>query len=195
MRTRLLSRAALALAFAAAAAAQTAPTGRIAILQVQDGVLNTREGHQAFTALDAKFASRKAELEKMQTEIASLNEQLRKGSSTLSDDAQRKLARDIEKKTKAYNYQFEATQSDYTQEQSDLFQTYAQKFRTVTEKYGKDNGIGLIIDVSNPQTPAFWWASAMDITNDVVRAYDAAHPAPAGATPAASPAPPAQKKK
>ena len=109
-----------------------------------------------------------------------MQDQLQKGSATMSDEAQRKLAHEIDRKTKAINYEADGAQSDYEQEQADTTQALLKKFRAVVDRYSRDNGFGLVIDVSNPQSPAFWWASAMDITNDVVRAYDAAYPAAAG---------------
>ena len=160
------------------AAAQNAPAGKTAVLQVQNGILNTREGHQAFSDLESKFAARKAEFDKMQTDIAALQEQFRKASTTMSEEAQKKMARDIERKTKALNYEAETAQTEYEQAQADTMQELARKFHAVVDKYGKDNGFAIVLDVSNQQTPAFWWANAMDITNDVVRAYDVAHPAP-----------------
>jgi Skp family chaperone for outer membrane proteins len=168
----------LSAVLAASAAAQTVPAGKTAILQVQNGILNTREGHQAFSDLDTKYASKKAELDKKQNDLAALQEQYRKNSATLSEEAQRKMARDIDKKAKAFNFEAEATRTDYEQDQSDIMDALARKFHTVVDKYAKDNGFALVVDVSSPQTPAFWWASAMDITNDVVRAYDAAYPPP-----------------
>jgi outer membrane protein len=130
--------------------------------------------------LEAKFAARKAELDKKQNNIAEMQEQFRKRSATMSEEAQRKMAREIDRKSKALNYEVETAQSDYEQEQSDTMQALARKFHTVVDKYARDKELGIVVDVGNPQTPAFWWANAMDITNDVVRAYDAAYPVPAG---------------
>jgi outer membrane protein len=187
MTTSILSSAFLTVVLVAPAGAQTSPASKTVILQLQTAVLNTREGHQAFTALDAKFAPRKAELEKKQNEIGTLQEQFQKRAATFSADAQRALGREIDKKTKALNYEAETTQADYEQEQGDIVQSIERKFHAVVDKYARDNGFGIVLDVTNPQTGAFWWGNALDITNEVVRAYDAAYPvantpeAPAGA--------------
>jgi outer membrane protein len=47
----------------------------------------------------------------------------------------------------------------------------------------------VVLDVSSPQTPVLWAASAVDITNDIVKLYDQAYPgvAAAPAVPAAKP--------
>jgi outer membrane protein len=176
MTTSILSSTFLTVVFVAAASAQTSPAGKTVILQLQTAVLNTREGPQAFTALDAKFAPRKAELEKKQIEIGALQEQYQKRAATFSAEAQRALGREIDKKTKALNYEAETTQTDYEQEQADIIQGIERKFHAVVDKYARDNGFGIVLDVTNPQTGAFWWGNALDITNEVVRVYDAAYP-------------------
>jgi outer membrane protein len=156
--------------------AQTIAPARIAILNAQNALLSTKEGHRAWEEFEAKFAAKKADLEKRQAEIAALQDQLRKSGAIMSDDAQRRLAREIDKKTKALNHDAEDTQADYELEQGDITRDLERKFRAVVDKYAKDNGYTVVLDVSNPQTPAFWWANAADITNEVVRTYDAAYP-------------------
>jgi len=42
----------------------------------------------------------------------------------------------------------------------------------VIEKYAKDNGYTMILDVSNPNTPVLYASSAIDITQDIVGLYD-----------------------
>ena len=60
-------------------------------------------------------------------------------------------------------------------------------------KYAKDNGFAVILDTSNPQTPVLWAESSVDVTKDVVDAYNVVSgvpppvPAPAAAKPAAGP--------
>ena len=189
MTSHIFTGAVLSIVLTATVGAQTAPAGKTAVLQVQNAILTTREGHQAFSALESKFAARKAELEKKQNDIAALQEQFRKSSATMSEEAQRKIARDIDKRTKALNYEAETTQTDYEQEQADTVQALERKFRVVVDKYARDNEFGVVLDVTDPRTPTFWWTNALDITNDVVRAYDAAYPT------AAAPAAPAGKPK
>jgi len=178
MLTKLASLLIPTLIVAANSTAQPAAGGKTALLQVQNAILSTREGHQAIEALRARYTARKADLEKRQTEVNGLQEQLQKGAATLSDDAQRKLAREVDKKSKALTYDLEVSQADYDEDQTDALQPVERKFRAVLDKYAKDNGFNLILDIGNPQTPAYWWANAIDITNEMIRVYDAAYPAP-----------------
>src|SRR4051812_12776969 len=87
---------ALALGFAALANAQAAAPGKVATIVFQEAILRTKDGQTAASALQAKFAPRQQALEKKSTEIQGLNEQLKKGSATMSEEAKSKIMRDID---------------------------------------------------------------------------------------------------
>jgi outer membrane protein len=59
----------------------------------------------------------------------------------------------------------------------------------VLDKYAKDNGYTVIVDVSSPQTPVLWRAESIDVTKEVIEMYDKNAPSatstPAAAKPAA----------
>jgi hypothetical protein len=59
----------------------------------------------------------------------------------------------------------------------------------VIEKYATDNGLAVVLDVSNPQTPVLWRATAIDITADVIALYDKANTGAAASAPAKTAAP------
>ena len=62
-----------------------------------------------------------------------------------------------------------------------------QRIVAVMEKYAKDNGYTLILDVSSQQTPVMYAASGTDITQDVIALYDKnAPPAASSVKPAAT---------
>jgi outer membrane protein len=149
---------------------------QIGILHVQNAVLNTAEGHQALTAFESKYAAKRVDLDRRQADLGVLQDQLRKRGPMLSADAQRKLTREIDQKTKTLTRDAQDVQGEYDEEQAEITQALDRKFRTVVDKYAKDAGLALIIDIGNPQTPAYWWANTMDVTNEVIRAYDTAYP-------------------
>ena len=203
MKKNFVAIPALFLGVAGMAYAQ-APT-KVAIIHVQNAILSTKDGQKAASELSTRFAPKKSELEKKQTAITGLQDQLRKGSATMSEDAKAKLMRDIDANNKSLQRETEDAQADLDQEQGKVMQELGNKVMAVIEKYATQNGYALVLDVSNPQTPVLWAASAIDITNDIVKLYDQANPgtgagsAPAATkptgTPAPTPPPPAAKKK
>lgn len=177
----------LALGMAAMAHAQ-APT-KVAIIHVQNAILSTKEGQKAANDLTAKFAPKKAELDKKQTDLASIQDQLRKGSATMSEEVKAKLMRDFDSGNKNLQRDTQDAQDELDQEQGKLMQELGNKMMGVIEKYATQNGISLVIDVSNPQTPVLWASQTIDITGDIVKLYDQANPG-TGAPTSAAPKPP-----
>ena len=190
MKKNFIAFPALVLGIASMAYAQ-APT-KVAIIHVQNAILSTKDGQKAAGELSTRFAPKKGDLEKKQTEISGLQDQLRKGSATMSEDAKAKLMRDIDANNKSLQRETEDAQADLDAEQGKIMQELGNKVMAVIEKFATQNGYALVLDVSNPQTPVLWAASAIDITNDIVKLYDQANPgtgSPAATKPGAPSAP------
>ncbi len=134
---------------------------------------------------------KKQALDKKQADIASLQDQLRKGSNTMSEDAKQKLMRQIDQDTKSLNRETEDAQAELDQEQGKLMQELGQRIMAVIDKYARDNGYALILDVSSPQAPVLYAASGIDITNEIVAMYDKNAPAAGPVSAAPRPAAPA----
>ena len=182
---------ALVLGMAAMAHAQT--PAKVAIIHVQNAILQTKDGQKAASELQGRFAPKKAGLEKKQADIAALQDTLRKGSATMSEEAKAKLMRDIDANNKSLQRDTEDAQADLDAEQGKIMQELGNKVMAVLEKYATANGYALVLDVSNPQTPVLWASQTIDITGDIVKLYDQANPgtgAPAAAKPARPPRPP-----
>jgi outer membrane protein len=185
---------AIVLGAAALAQAQTAaaPQTKVGIIHIQNAIISTKDGQKAAADLTARFAPRKGELEKKQSNIAQLQDQLRKGSNTMSDDAKNKLMREIDQDTKSLNRETEDAQADLDQEQNKIMQELGQRIMAVIDKYAKDNGYALILDVSSQQTPVLYATNSIDITQDIIALYDKNAPSasntakPAAAPPAAA---------
>jgi outer membrane protein len=181
---------ALVLGVAALAHAQGQMPTKVAIINVQNAILSTKEGQKAANDIQTTLlAPKKADLDRKQADVAALQDQLRKGSATMSQDAKEKLQRDIDAKSKNLTRDTEDASAELDAAQGKVMQDLGNKMLVVIEKYATQNGIALVIDVSNPQTPVLWAASAIDITNDIVKLYDQAYPVAA-----AAPAAPASKQ-
>ena len=167
---------------------------KIAIINIQSAILNTKDGQKAAADVKAKFDPRKAELDKKRSDVEALQEQLRKGSATMSDEAQERLRKDIEAGNKEMTRRTQDMNDDLEQDQNRIMQDLGGKMMKIVEEYATQNGYAVVFDVSNPQTDVLWAASSTNITPDIVRLYDQAHPnaeapKPAAAAPTSAPAP------
>jgi outer membrane protein len=159
---------------------------KVGIINIQAAIIGTKEGQAAAKDLESKSAPKKRELEKLQAEINGLKDKLGKLSSVGSDEQKNSLMRDIDGKTKSFNRQVEDAQAELDQEQSRLLNELGGKVLAVLDKYAKDNGYSLILDVSAQNTPVMFAANGIDVTQDVIALYDKNAPS-ASAAPAATP--------
>ena len=162
---------------------------KIAIINIQSAILNTKDGQKAAADVKAKFDPRKAELDKKRSDVEALQEQLRKGSATMSDEAQDRLRKDIEAGNKEMTRRTQDMNDDLEADQGRIMQDLGGKMMKIVEEYATQNGYAAVFDVSNPQTDVLWAAASTNITPDIVRLYDQAHPNAEAPKPPAAAAP------
>ena len=176
-----------ALLAAALAPAQTATApNKVGIINIQQAIISTSDGQKAAKELEEKSAPKKRELEKLQAEIQGMRDQLNKMSSVGSEDQKRKLVADIDQRTKQFNRQVEDAQAELDQDQNRVLNELGGRMLAVLDKYAKDNGYAVILDVSSQQTPVLFAANSVDVTQAVIALYNQNAPAPGAATPGAA---------
>lgn len=168
---------------------QGATPSKVGIINIQAAIVGTKEGQAAVKELEARSAPKKRELEKQQAEISGLRDKLNKMGSVGSEDQKQTLMRDIDQKTKSFNRQVEDAQAELDQEQGRLLNELGSKMLAVLDKYARDNGYSVILDVSAQNTPVLFAASGIDVTQEVVGLYDKNAPAAPAAAPATGGAP------
>ena len=178
-----------AIVLAAATAFAQAPS-KVGVINIQGALVSTKDGQKAAAELESKATPRRKELESKQSEINSLKDQLQKGSNTLSDQTKQNLYRDIDSKTTKLNRDVQDAEAEWNEEQQKVLQQLGQKMMVVIDKYARDNGYTLILDVSSPQTPVLYASNTIDITKDIIELYDK-NATPTGATSTSAPKPPA----
>ena len=146
---------------------------KVAIISVQDVITRTQEGQKLIKALQDKYEPKSKELEGYNTELNDLRNQLNKGQNTMSDDARRELMRRIQQKERDQQRAVEDARGQFNQEQQQIFNDVGGKVITVLTKYAQDNGYSIVLDVSSPQSPVLYAANEVNITNDIIAAYDA----------------------
>lgn len=176
----------MALALSATMFAQSAPT-KVGIINVQVAIISTRDGQAAVKELQDRFNPKQKQLQDMQGEIQSLQQQLQRGANTMSEDALRKLRQDIDDKQRILQRDSEDAQMEFDQQQQRVFSGISEKMQSVIDKFAREQGFMLIIDVSSPQSGVLFASNSIDITKDVIAAFDSDT---ASSAPAAAPAKP-----
>ena len=155
-------------------------------------MVGTKEGQKAAAALQAKVEPRRKEIEAKQAEIAAKQAELNKSRNTMAEAKLAALQRDIDSLTKSLQRDSQDAQEELQQEQDKVLNELGQKMMVVIDKYARDNGYSLVIDISSQQSPILWASNSVNITQDIVDLYDKNTGAPA-TPPAAAPAPAPKK--
>ena len=203
MKIRNAGMAALAvLLIVPAAWAQAEPSApgaaseKIAVISLQTAIVGTQEGKQASKELQAQFASRQAELENLRKQIADLQQRLQAGQTTLSDEEKARLASQGNILTRKFQREQQDLQDDGNDAQQLAINRIGQKMMTVLDKFAKQNGYGLILDngTSAQSAPVVLYsANQVDVTQQIIKLYDAAYPVKSAAPAASRPGTPKPK--
>jgi outer membrane protein len=185
----------LVLGFASTALGQSSsqPT-KLGVINLRAAMESTQEGQKAAADLQKRYDPVRKDLEKKQNEIQSLRDQLSRGSNTMADEAKTKLQQEIDQKTKLWNRDQEDASADFQVDLEALQRGLFEKLQVVIDKYSRDGGYAVILDISSEQSPVVYISNLIDVTNDIIALYDKNAPvaSPAAAKPAATPAAPAK---
>lgn len=159
--------------------------GKIGVISLQEAIGETAEGKKAFEDLQKKYEPRRQDLQRQQQEIAALQDQVQRQQATLSDEERMRLTRELEDKQKILKRATEDANADFQADNQDTYRRLAQKMGRLITEYAQQNGFDLIVDHS--QMPVYYWAPQIDLTEEMIKRYDAANPvaAAAAAPPAA----------
>jgi outer membrane protein len=193
MRSKFAIVPVLALALSLSAWAQ-APQ-KFAIINMQDVILNTKDGKKAVNDLKAKFAPKEQEFQKRSEDLQRKQDELRKTENTISEEKKAALLRDIDSMTKSLQRDTDDAREDVNQEQQRVLNELGGKIMQVLNKYANDKQYTMVFDVSGQPNNILFASNTIEITHDIITLYDQTAsgltnvPAKAPSAPASTPTP------
>ena len=154
------------------AVATNAGGSKIAAINIEGAIFASNEGQRDMDALQKKFEPKSTELKGKNEEIEALKKQL--AGQGVSDDTKANLQQQITEKQKQLDREAQDAREDFQTQQNEIGQRILQKMAPIILKYANENGLGVIIDTSNPwpQGQVVWASPSVDITKAVVEAYN-----------------------
>ena len=174
--TALIALAAAVLIPAASASAQTSKLG---VINSQVAFQNSAEGKRAATQFQAREDKVKADLARLDNDLRALETRLNTQRMTLSNEALLQLQGDIERKTTERKRTEEDAGKDMQQLQMNLIQKIRNEMIVIINQLAVERGFDLVLDVA--ASGIVYFNQGIDITDEVVRRYDATKTAPAAA--------------
>jgi outer membrane protein len=170
MSSQLAARAFMVLCAGVLSMGAAAAQAKVAIINVQRAIIETAEIKKAQAELEAKFRPRTGEIEKVQKELQDIQARLQSGKVTPQEESDLQMRG--QRRQREYQRLTEDLQGDVDRERSDILQSAGQRMNEVVRKIAEAQNADVVIDVSN----TVYFKPALDITNEVIKAYDASHP-------------------
>lgn len=172
--------------------ASAAPS-KVGVINIRGAIGNTAEGKQASAELQSQFAPRQTELENLNKQINDLRQRITACEGKCSQDEVARLTQQGQKATQKFDRLNNELQEDVNSAQGEVIDRIGRKMVDVLDRYSRENGYTMVLDSSAQNTPILYASTQIDVTQEIVRLYDAAYPVKSGAAapakPAAKPAP------
>lgn len=173
------------LILAAPALGQATGGTKIGVVDSTAILQGTAEGRQALAGLEQFVNQTQSDLAARQTELDTLRREYDSKYRMLNPDTLTEMQRAIAEKERQLTRAREDVEAVVTERQNELLAKMSEKIQTVIAEYAEQNGFGAVF-LDSPGIPFI--AQKLDITEAVIKAYDAKYPV-AGAAAAASPQP------
>jgi len=174
-------------------AAQTAPAPKpfpqgasVAFVDIQRIVQQSAAGRAASGQVQALQLKKQAELGEKNRQLQSLQQKAQAGG-VMNEQAQGELAKQIDKIQKDLERAQQDAQAELQELQQDLQADFQRKLMPVIQQVAAKKGLLMVF---TPEAGIVWADSGIDITGEVIGAFDVANP-PAATQSAPAPPPPA----
>ncbi len=158
------------------AAQQPAVIGaaKVAWIDLEQVIIQCEEGKRELAALQQLVDKRTGELRSLQQEAQLLADQLRIQGDKLKPEVREDLQAQIDSKNLELQRFQEDSQKEVDNRRNRITNAMARKVIPIVEKIAKEKGLSFVMYLNPSITP--WVDPSIIITDEVVAAYNAAHP-------------------
>ena len=146
---------------------------KVAVVNMQQAVLESAEIKKASADMEAKYKPRQQQMAALEKDLAGIQQQLRNSAGKLTPQAEADLTAQGQRKQKELQRISEDLQTDVDRERNEILGRSTQKMADVVKKLAEGKGLDVVVDVTN----TIYFKPALDITKEALAAYDQAYPA------------------
>lgn len=144
---------------------------KIGYVDLQKALNESVAGKAAKATISAKYAKYQQELKAREKKLTAMKDELQKQSLLLSQDARDDKQQEYQNKVRDFQRFAKDAQDDLKQKDADFTQRIIQQLVAIAQKVGKKEGYTMILEKT--QSSIVYAASKIDLTNQVVKIYDA----------------------
>lgn len=166
MRHRLI----IGVVLLAMAAAGTARADvRLAYVDIQRALNECRAGKQAKTDFRTRIEHLQSQLQREQEDVEGLKRQLEQKGALMQPDQRQNLEDDYAKKLRQFQDDYKNSRDELQQRDNEVTGAIVRDLATVVRQLGEKNGYTMVMEKGS----LLWAIPSIDITDQVIRAYDA----------------------
>jgi outer membrane protein len=166
-----------ALAFSLPVSAQT----KVGVVNLQEALNSVDEGKTAKAQLKKEFESKQKVISEREEEIRKLQGDFQKQQSVMNEDTRNQRQEEIARKAQDLQTTYVTLQKELQDRERDLTRGIFEKMSVIVREIATADGFSVVMDAQ-----AVMYADAtIDVTNELVRKYNARHRPSAEAAPKA----------
>ncbi|MEK6607762.1 MAG: OmpH family outer membrane protein [Myxococcota bacterium] len=167
----MASRTLLTFSIVAAGTAARAAESKIGYVDLQRVLAETDEGKKAKSALENVFKQKQTEIDKELTKVKREQEEYEKQKTLLQPPARQEKERQLAEKMQSLRELYLKHQEDLSKREAEAMKDIFRRTEKILQKIAAEEGISMILEKT--QSSILWAQPALDLTNELVRRYNA----------------------
>jgi outer membrane protein len=149
-------------------------TQNIVVLNFNAAVLGTAEAQRSLSALQKKYSPREQQLQKLTDDIEASKKTLNETGAKQTEAEKDQRLQELGTKEKQLQREAEDFKNDSQSESQQAFQQIAQKVFSFVQEFSQQHGYAVVLERGTDTAPVVWYAAGnLDITDQIIKAYDA----------------------
>lgn len=158
------------LAATGSAVAKPVKTGKYAVVDMQNVILNVSEGKQAREKLEKEIKAKEKDLLKQKQELDKMNEEWKSQAPLLSETARMQKQQEFQEKFLNLRNQEMAFQGEIKKKEQSATQKIAVSVTQIVSKMAEESGYEAVFETSS--SGLLYLKDPVDLTKDVIAAYE-----------------------
>ena len=146
---------------------------KVGVLDPQLVMEKSKAGSRALATFKEHAKARENVLKSDQQELERLQEELKKGEGTLTDEDKRRKQEELSKKFQAWQQRGQEYRRELAQKQQELNQEFMDKIQKAVGVVAKKHSFSLVVDKGTQTTKIVLYnRKGLDITNEVIKEFN-----------------------
>ncbi len=146
---------------------------KVGVVSLQKAILDTAEIKKANNDMALKYKKRQDDFDKAQRELQDIQTQLQAAQGKLSAAGEADLTARGQRKEREVKRLDEDLRADVERDRNEILSRTQTRMLAIVKKVSDEKGLDMVVEA----TAVITFKPALDITADVVAAYDKAYPA------------------